>query len=194
MPAHPEITTGSADPELVEYYSRSLRAGFGRAFGSKIGAAHEEAMLESLLSQADRMAEQLESSILDAPWLRGEIGKIVSEWIEQPGDTLNMADLRSSLSAVLGPSQALKVARSEVGQTFNGAFALGLRAHGWRSVEWISADDACEDCLALDGTTMSLEEYEANPTMHPNCSCSAAPAGEDEAAPGEDEEETEETE
>jgi hypothetical protein len=168
------------DPQLVEYYTRSLRAGFNRAFGNRIGEAHEAEMLGSLLNTADRMADQLEHSILDAPWLRDEVGQLVTTWIEQPGDELDFGELRDSLSAVFGPSRALTIARSEVGQTFNGAYAAGLRAHGWRKVTWIAGDDACEECLSLDGTDMSIEEYEASSTVHPNCSCSAEPSGEDE--------------
>jgi hypothetical protein len=178
-----------ADPELVEYYTRALRGGFSRAFGNRIGDAHETAMLESLLSSADRLAEQLEHSILDAPWLRAETLKLVDEWINQPGDVLNLADLRDALTPMFGVPRAMLIARTETANTFNGAFAAGLRAHGWRRIRWIAASDACEECAALDGEEMSIEEYEANATQHPNCSCSCEPAGEDEETDDIDQEE-----
>jgi hypothetical protein len=177
-----------ADPELVEYYTRALRGGFTRAFGSRVGAAHEEAMLGSLLGSAERLAEQLDHSILDAPWLRAEAMKIVDEWIHQPGEELSLSDLRTSLEPMFSPSRAMTIARTETANVYNGAFAAGLRAHGWTHVTWIAAGDACEECAALDGETMSLSEYEQNATMHPNCSCSCEPAGGDEEGADEGEE------
>ncbi len=170
------------DPELVEYYTRALRAGYDRAYGSRVSEAHEAEGLRVLLTSADRMAEQLEQSVLDAPWLQGEVAKLVSDWIDQPGDTLQLSDLVDTLSPIFSPSRALMIARTEVSNTFNGAYAAGLRAHGWRRMAWIAADDACEECQALDGQEMSIEEFEANLSPHPNCSCSGEPVGEDEEA------------
>jgi hypothetical protein len=177
------------DPELVEYYTRALRGGFTRAFGSRVSEAHEQAMLESLLGSAERLAEQLDHSILDAPWLRAEAMKIVDEWIHQPGETLELGDLRESLSPMFSASRALTIARSETANVYNGAFAAGLRAHGWTHITWIAADDACPECSEMDGQTISLAEYEADPTLHPNCSCSGEPSmgDDDEAAPEEEE-------
>jgi hypothetical protein len=167
--------TPHPDPELVDYYSRTLRAGYDRAFGGMVSDAHEAEGLRSILTSADRLAEQLDQSVLDAPWLRGEVGKLVGDWVDQPGEELDFSELVDSLNAVFSPARALMIARSEVAQTFNGAFAAGLRAHGWTNVIWIAAPDACEECAAMDGQVLSISEYESSSTLHPNCSCSCEP-------------------
>jgi hypothetical protein len=180
-----------ADPTLVDRYTRILRAGFDRATSGDepISDELDAAALGSLLGSADRLAEQMDHSILDAPWLRDDITQIVHEWIEQPGDVLDLTDLRAALDPLFGASRALMIARTETAGAYNGALAAGLRAHGWSSVVWVAAPDACEDCAELDGTTMTLGEYEAQSTLHPNCSCTAEPyTGEDEDEGDEEEE------
>lgn len=164
--------------ELAEHYRRILRAGYNSAVGEPHSEELKAAGEASLLSSADRLAEQLENSILDAPWLRSQTQSIVNDWLTSPDPetgVLDFADLRSSLETIYGPSRALMIARSEMAGVFNGAMAAGLRAHGWSHVTWIASDNACEECLALDGQVMSIDEYEANSTLHPNCACTAEP-------------------
>lgn len=164
--------------ELTEQYRRILRAGYESAQGEPISEELKAAGEASLLSSADHLANQLENSILDAPWLRSRALSIVNDWIGSPdpeSGILDFADLRTSLEPIFGASRSLMIARSETAGVFNGAMAAGLRAHGWSHVTWIASDNACEECLALDGQVMSIAEYEANSTLHPNCACTAEP-------------------
>jgi hypothetical protein len=166
-----------ADPELTAWYEKMLRAGFDEVTSDDdpISEELDAKALQSLLLSADRLALQLEHSILDAPWLREQTLGLVDDWIHGPGETLDLAELRTSLETLFSPERALTIARSETAGVFNGGMAAGLRAHGWTQVVWIAAQDACDECAALDGTVLSLDEYEADPTAHPNCSCTAEP-------------------
>lgn len=174
-----------ADAELTARYRDILTAGFRASAGAPISDSLESAAEASILSSAERLAEQLENSILDAPWMRSEIQSVIGDWMT--GDSLNMADLRDALEPVFGPARALMIARTETAQVWNGANAAGLRAHGWESVVWVASSDACDECAAADGEIMSIGEYEADPTLHPNCSCTAVPYQEEEDQ-GEEEE------
>lgn len=166
-----------AHKDLLDRYSAILRAGFDEATGDDvpISEALDAESLRSLLGSSARLAEQLDHSIMDAPWLRSDVAKLVHEWIETPGDELDLVDLREMLEPLFGPSRALMIARTETAGAFNGATAAGLRAHGWTHVQWIAAEDACDECSAMDGEVLSISEWEAEPTLHPNCSCTAEP-------------------
>lgn len=183
-----------SDPQILGHYQKILRAGYEAASGEHVSGdamadEHEAEGLRSLLLTADQLADQLEHSILDAPWLRGPITEIYDKWM-QGADESGVVDLRElvePLEKLFGPSRALLIARSETAGTYNGALAAGLKSHGWKMIDWIAADDACEECTALaESSPMSIEEFEANSPAHPNCSCSGSPAA-DEAA-GEEEE------
>jgi hypothetical protein len=171
-----------ADPQIVDRYASILRAGFDLyTHGEEpISPELDAESLRSLLLSSERLAEQLDHSILDAPWLRADVAKIVDDWINVSGDELYLTDLRSSLEPMFGPARALMIARSETAGAFNGAAAAGLRAHGWTQCVWVAAPDACEECAAMDGEVMSLGEYEQDPTLHPNCSCTMEPYEDEE--------------
>jgi hypothetical protein len=179
------------DPELTDHYASILRAGFDLATGGDepISDELDAESLRSLLLSADRLAEQLDHSIMDAPWLRSDVAKLVDEWVNQPGEVLDLTELRQALEPLFGPGRSLMIARTETANAFNGANAAGLRAHGWTQVTWIAAPDACPECAELDGEVMSIGEYEAEPTLHPNCSCTAEPYAEELEGEGEEEEE-----
>lgn len=177
-----------ADPELTQQYTDILRAGFLSAAGASVHPDLDASAEASVVGSAEMLAEQLEASVLDAPWMRSQILDVVGEWLQQAGE-LNLNDLRESLEPVFGPSRALTIARSETAGAFNGAMAAGLRAHGWGHVVWIAAPDACDECQDMDGTVMSISDYEANSTVHPNCSCTAEPYDEEDGGEAGDEDE-----
>ena len=178
------------DPRIVDWYTRTLRAGWEAAAGEPLSADLEAAGLASILGSAESLADQLEHSILDAPWLRSEIGQLVHDWMTQPSETIDFNELRAALEPMFSPARALTISRSETAGAYNGANAAALRSHGWTQVVWLAGDDACEECAALADQVMSIAEYEANATIHPNCSCTCEPY-EGEEGDEEDEEEAE---
>lgn len=64
--------------------------------------------------------------------------------------------------------QATRIARTEAAVTFNLSSAGLMREAGVGYVD-ISDGDQDEDCALANGSRWSLEEYEANPISHPNC-------------------------
>ena len=181
-----------ADPELQDLeiaYRDILSAGFRSAAGDPIHPELEAAALDSIENSAVSLAAQLDSSILDAPWLRSEITGLTNDWMSQDGP-LDLGDLQDALEPLFGASRALMIARSETAGAFNGASAAALKSHGWTHVVWMAAEDACEECAALDGTVMTIDEYENDPYLHPNCSCTAEPyddSGEESVDEGDEE-------
>lgn len=166
-----------SDPAIRSHYDKILRAGYESARGDHISGdpvsdAQEEEGLRSLLATSEQLTDQLEHSILDAPWLRGPITEIYGKWMEgaDASGVVDLRDLVEPLEKLFGPSRALMIARTETAGAYNGSLAAGLKAHGWKSVNWIAADDACPDCITLaESSPMSIEEFEAESPQHPNC-------------------------
>ncbi len=179
-----------ADPQLREQYTAILRAGYEAAAGEPVSDEHEAEGLRSLLATSEHLADQMEHSIIYAPWTRRDITSLLHTWLEDgaASGTLDLKDLIAPLDDLFGPVRALMIARTETAGVFNGALAAGLRSNGWKQVNWIAAPDACEDCQALaDSSPMSIEEFEAESPQHPSCSCTCEPAGEEDVAEGESE-------
>lgn len=38
-------------------------------------------------------------------------------------------------------------------------------------VKWVGASNICEECMALDGEEMTLDEFYSIYPVHPNCQC-----------------------
>lgn len=70
--------------------------------------------------------------------------------------------------------RARTIARTEVRWAQNQTTALRYKASGVSMVV-IRDGDEDEGCKAVDGTTQTIEWYEANPTEHPNCTRGATP-------------------
>jgi hypothetical protein len=178
--------------ELRALYDKILTAGYEIGVGPSPDP-EDLAALDSLRESSARLAAQLQDSILYAPWARQDIQSLVNEWM-QGGEELSLTDLRAMLEPIVGEGRALLIARSETGQVFNASFAAGMRSAGYNYVRWIAAPNACSICLGLDGTVMTIAEYEADPAAHPNCSCTSEPADDEEYQSQQTEEEEAEAE
>lgn len=64
--------------------------------------------------------------------------------------------------------QAERIARTEAAVTFNRSSAALMREAGVAYVD-IADGDQDEDCALANGSRWTMEEYEANPIGHPNC-------------------------
>ena len=171
-----------ADTVLEQHYYDALLAGVHRGerlSGGKPGALDPD-IDKALLKAARVQAEQLNRMVVSSPEDREKVADLLEDWLSGEGD-LNLNDLRSSLNPVFGASRALTIARTETGWAMNMGNTAALKANGWEKIRWIAAFDACETCTALDGTVMLIEEYEEQALQHPNCSCTAIPAMDDEA-------------
>jgi SPP1 gp7 family putative phage head morphogenesis protein len=76
------------------------------------------------------------------------------------------------------------IARTETSRASNRAALEGYRQSGVvRRKVWMTAPGCCDECAALDGTVIGLDEeffdtdYESGdgPPLHPNCRCAVAP-------------------
>jgi SPP1 gp7 family putative phage head morphogenesis protein len=73
----------------------------------------------------------------------------------------------------ISKSRATTISRTESAAAYNGGAILAYRDAGVEKVRVLDGDDD-EECAKADGEIWTLEEAEANPTAHPNCTRSFA--------------------
>ena len=64
------------------------------------------------------------------------------------------------------------IARTETARAYNAAYVAGSRAVPWVSGwTWVTDDESCDECMALDGTFIPRDAPGPTPPLHPNCDC-----------------------
>ncbi len=87
-----------------------------------------------------------------------------------------MDEFVTDLSPIGGEARSLMVARTEAVRGYDLGACANYQAVG---IEWIQVAHAgeplCDECEAWDGTEMTIEDYMADPILHPNCSAYPVP-------------------
>ena len=85
-------------------------------------------------------------------------------------------------SPIGGAARSLMVARTEAVRAYDQGAVANYAAVGIERVMVAHAggEALCEECQAWDGKVMSIEDYEAEPILHPNCSAYPVPVLEKE--------------
>lgn len=168
-----------AEPDYAELYYRSYLAGMQN--GNDLSGVETPDVLpedadQSLRKQSRRSAAKLEKDILDSPEAKERIISLRDAW-QNSGDVLSLADLRAAYNSEFGTMRALRIARTEVQQSFEAANAAAIQAAGFDSMEWNAAADACPYCASLDGQVMSVADFlKLIADEHPNGSCTGLPS------------------
>lgn len=83
--------------------------------------------------------------------------------------------IREDPSGAFSRSRATTIARTETAYAYANSSVGGWRDSG--RVDKVIIYDGVDDpeCAAANGSVWTLDEYEANPIQHPNCTRSAAP-------------------
>lgn len=91
------------------------------------------------------------------------------------GLTIQQLATNIKQSAAFNTARATTIARTESATAYNTGTVLAYRQSGVVSQVQVMDGDDDEDCAAANGQTWSLEDAEANPTQHPNCTRAFAP-------------------
>lgn len=74
----------------------------------------------------------------------------------------------------LSPEQrAVMISRTETATIHNTARLMQFKEDGVELVEWVGGGyaNSCDDCAAMEGQQMTVDEALETPIMHPNCGC-----------------------
>lgn len=165
-------------PDLLleqNYYDALLS---GSRFGNEsIGASLTPEAERAMEKAARKMAAQAEEMIFQRPEDKEKMVEAVTEWLN--GDMLDMNELRAQLRPMFGEARALRIARTETARTMNLGNSAVLRSNGWTKIIWMASAGACEACEEMNGTVMTIDDYEEKAILHPNCACTSQPVDDD---------------
>lgn len=126
-------------------------------------------------TRSGELVTQLEDSTREM--LRGTVGQAIEEGWSNDQLAAALAD-----EYAFSPERAETVARTETAYADVQGNLEGYKASGVvQGKQWIVAqDEFCDDCQALDGVTVGLDESFPNdggdgPPLHPNCRCDVLP-------------------
>jgi SPP1 gp7 family putative phage head morphogenesis protein len=151
---------GAGQMSGVEYASRRGAELIGKRWDADAGAWIDNPSQKWVISDSvrEQVAAKLEQAIED--------GSTVAEF------RTTMVDYFSDI-----PYRALMIARTETGFAYNAGALANYRDQEVAEVEVMDGgtEGSCEDCDALDGETWTVEQAEADPLEHPNCTRAFAP-------------------
>ena len=123
-----------------------------------------------------KLAKQIKSV---ADTTRDEVQRLVGLQAEHGWSVEQLASELQQLVEVRSRTRALLIARTETGTAYNLGSVAAYRAGGVKFVEVLDGDDD-EPCATANGQRWTLEQAEANPIAHPNCTRSYIPVVEAE--------------
>lgn len=159
---------------LQKHYQALLEDAFLDAADAGVDVAwdlanpHVQAVLGSLAKNIRSVADTT----------KDEIRALISRQADEGWSAEQLAKAIRDRGAVASRSRALTIARTETGHAYNRGAVAAYRAGGITHVSVLDGDDD-EICAAANGSRWTLDEAEANPLGHPNCTRAFSPIVED---------------
>lgn len=125
---------------------------------------HVQTLLGSLAKNIKGVAETTKDDVQRLVGAAAEHGWSVEELAKQ---------IRAK-GEIASRSRALTIARTETGTAYNRGAVAAYRAGGVTHVDVLDGDED-EPCASANGARWTLEEAEANPLGHPNCTRAFTP-------------------
>lgn len=172
----------------------ALKGAFGA--GAEDVADDFDLSFDFILPAAENYAAARGAELIGMKWINGQlVPNPRAEWAisDTTRDEAN-AMLREALdegwsyqdfasrledSGLFDDSRAELVARNEIALAMAGGKAASFHEADVDYV-YIYDGDFDEECAARDGTIVAIEEWEAEPYLHPNCTADARPATQSE--------------
>lgn len=107
---------------------------------------------------------------------RADLRDAIGEWI---GSGEPLSELTDSLGEIFSPERARLIAATEVTRVFaqsNRAVWQASDAVTGMTFHSVEDDHVCPECEALDGETLTLDDDDNSPPIHPGCRCYLQPA------------------
>lgn len=168
------------------------------------GDALDQANEQAITYAKDRAAEMVgkkwvDGELVDNPDAQWVITEATREFLRSDVDqALTEGWSNEQLASALSDNYAFSDARAEnIARTETAKADVQGNLAGWRSSgivqrkQWLTAPDCCDDCQALDGDVVDLNEnfeggVEGAP-LHPQCRCDVLPVIEDNPQGNDDE-------
>jgi hypothetical protein len=123
-----------------------------------------QATLDALTKQIRAVAETT----------KDDIRLLVGRQAEEGWSSEELAKQIRAKGDIASRSRSLTIARTESGTAYNQGAIAAYRAGGITHVDVLDGDDD-EPCASANGARWTVEEAEANPLGHPNCTRAFSP-------------------
>jgi hypothetical protein len=187
-------------PDEMHTIGISLRGAFedsGKAAAEELGS--ESFSFDTIIEQAEtygeeRGAELIGMKIVDgqlvenpnAEWAisdttRDRVNELLQDALDE-GESYQKFSDRLEESGLFDEARADLIARTEIALAMAGGKVAVYREMDVDYVVLMDENNCGEDVCDVDGDVVSIEEYEASPLGHPNCTRDARPATQAELA------------
>lgn len=155
---------------LAGFYPQLVQRAFDDAKADGVPVAWDLQMTE-VQDVLSALAKQI-VNVSDTT--RSEVARLVGLQAENGWSATDLASEIRRMGETRSPIRALTIARTETGTAYNLGAVTAYRKGGVSRVTVLDGDDD-EPCASANGAIWTLEEAEANPLGHPNCSRAFAP-------------------
>jgi uncharacterized protein with gpF-like domain len=161
---------------MRKYYPQLLELAYGDA-ADLVGDSRDGGTLTFDLNNPaiKRTIDMLATKVRDvADTTKDEIRSLVDQQTEEGWSMDELARQIRSHGDDMSKSRSLTIARTESGTAYNLGGLLSYADAGVKKVQVLDGDKD-EECAAADGATWSLDDAQANPLGHPNCTRAFSP-------------------
>lgn len=155
---------------MRRYYPLIVENAFGDASLAGVPVAFD---LENEFVQTviDRLAHNVRNV---AETTKDEIRALVAKQAKEGWSMERLQEEIVARGQIASRTRALTIARTETGTAYNLGSIAAYRAGDVTHVDVLDGDDD-EPCASANGSRWTLEEAEANPLGHPNCTRAFSP-------------------
>lgn len=154
---------------VLEPHLRAVAEGTGGSVAVRFGKAElRDAVLEKLLRSAGIRIRGISETTRD------RVRDVVAKGIADGLSAAELGDRLEQASGLFDELRAETIARTETATVLNEAAVAQYREFGVDRVLVYDGDDD-DACATADGQTWTVEEAEANPIAHPNCTRGFSP-------------------
>jgi HK97 family phage portal protein len=155
---------------MKRFYPQLIENAFDHAKHDGV-LVHFSLEMEEVQDVLDKLAKEI-VNVSDTT--RSEVQRLVGLQAENGWSAAELAQQIRQLSETRSPIRALTIARTESGTAYNLGAVTAYRAGGVTHVTVLDGDED-EPCASANGSTWTLEQAEANPLGHPNCTRAFSP-------------------
>ncbi len=159
---------------MQRFYPLIVESAFGDASLAGIPVAFDLEMQE-VQQVLGKLAKDVRKV---AETTRDDIRRLVGQQAENGWTIDELAERILEMGEINSESRAVMIARTETGQGYNLGSVAAYRSAGLSHVDVLDGDED-EPCASANGSRWTLEEAEANPLGHPNCTRAFQPVVED---------------
>ena len=165
------LDDGTTAQDLMRrYYPLIFESAFGDASLAGVPVAfdleseHIQELLDDLAGEIKNIAETT----------RDDIRRLIGKQSEEGWSNEELGRRIREMGEINSRSRAVMIARTETGNAYNRSAILAYREGGVTHVDVLDGDDD-EPCASANGSRWTLDEAEANPLGHPNCTRAFSP-------------------